>query len=64
MNNQQKKDLVQKWNEAPSKKEKIRLARLAAIARLNEASEGPDADFDPKEIEELTGPTEHAHHAF
>ena len=64
MNNQIKKDLVQKWNEAPSKKEKIRLARLAAIARLNEASEGPDADFDPKEIEELTGPTEHNLNAF
>ena len=64
MNKKNKEDLVQKWNEAPSKKQKSRFAQLIAIARLNAASEGPETDFDPKEIEELTGPTEHSLNAF
>lgn len=64
MSKQTTQDLVQECDEAKTKREKFRLAQAIAIARLNAANEGPDTDFDPKEIEELTGPLEQSLNAF
>lgn len=71
--NQQKKiymtelkqqDLFQEWDEETEKREWNPLDQIMAIARLEEANEGPQTDFDPKEIEEVTGLTEQNLKAF
>ena len=57
-------DLFQEWDEETEKREWNPLDQIMAIARLEEANEGPQTDFDPKEIEEVTGLTEQNLKAF